>query len=76
MFRADTPQFYIDIDRVKCKTMGVPLNEVFTALQTYLGGYYVNDFNEFDRTWQVNVQADADFRVRPATARQLKVRNI
>ena len=76
MFRADTPQFYIDIDRAKCKTMGVPLNEVFTALQTYLGGYYVNDFNEFDRTWQVNLQADTDFRIRPATARQIKVRNL
>ncbi len=76
MFRADTPQFYIDINRVKCKTMGVQLSEVFTALQTYLGGYYVNDFNEFDRTWQVNLQADARFRLRPATASQLKVRNI
>jgi multidrug efflux pump len=76
MFRADTPQLYIDIDRVKCKTMGVPLSEVFTALQTYLGGYYVNDFNEFDRTWQVNLQAETDFRIRPATARQLKVRNL
>ena len=76
MFRADTPQFYIDIDRMKCKTMGVQLSDVFTALQTYLGGYYVNDFNEFDRSWQVNVQADAPFRVRPAAARQLKARNL
>ena len=58
MFRANTPQLYLDIDRTKCKTMGVPLSDVFNALQVCLGGYYVNDFNEFDRTWQVNLQAD------------------
>ena len=58
-FRARTPQLYVDIDRTKVKTMGVELNEVFDSLQAYLGSYYVNDFNRFGRTWQVNVQADA-----------------
>jgi multidrug efflux pump len=75
MFRADTPQLYADIDRTKCKTMGVPLSDVFEALQVYLGGYYTNDYNQFGRTWQVNLQADSGFRARPEDVKQLKVRN-
>ena len=74
-FRARTPQLYVDIDRAKVKTMGVELTDVFDALQAYLGSYYVNDFNRFGRTWQVNVQADAAFRVDAETVKQLKVRN-
>jgi multidrug efflux pump subunit AcrB len=74
-FRANTPQLYVDIDRVQCKSQGVTLNDVFDTLQVYLGGYYVNDFNKFGRTWQVNVQADASYRVTPDAVRQLKVRN-
>jgi multidrug efflux pump len=74
-FRANTPQLYVDIDRTKSKTLGVPLNAVFDTLQVYLGGYYVNDFNQFGRTWQVNLQADAPFRLDPDIVRQLKVRN-
>src|SRR5262245_2333036 len=74
-FRARTPQLYVDIDRTKVRTMGVALTDVFDALQAYLGSYYVNDFNRFGRTWQVNVQADAPFRVDAETVRQLKVRN-
>jgi multidrug efflux pump subunit AcrB len=74
-FRARTPQLYVDIDRTKAKTIGVALTDVFDALQAYLGSYYVNDFNRFGRTWQVNVQADAPFRVDAETVQQLKVRN-
>src|SRR5262249_2046763 len=74
-FRARTPQLYVNIDRTKVRTMGVALTDVFDALQGYLGSYYVNDFNRFGRTWQVNVQADAPFRVDADTVRQLKVRN-
>jgi multidrug efflux pump subunit AcrB len=74
-FRARTPQLYVDIDRTKVKTMAVELTDVFTALQAYLGSYYVNDFNRFGRTWQVNVQADAAFRADAQTVKQLKVRN-
>ncbi len=74
-FRARTPQLYADIDRTKVKTMGVALTDVFDALQAYLGSYYVNDFNRFGRTWQVNVQADAPFRVDAETLKQIKVRN-
>jgi multidrug efflux pump len=74
-FRARTPQLYVDIDRTKVKTMGVELSDVFGSLQAYLGSYYVNDFNRFGRTWQVNVQADAPFRKDQEVVRQLKVRN-
>ncbi|MBL8817496.1 MAG: efflux RND transporter permease subunit [Planctomyces sp.] len=74
-FRADTPQMYVDVDRTKCKTMGVALNDVFMTLQVYLGGFYTNDFNQFGRTWQVNLQADPAFRLTPEHVRQLKVRN-
>ncbi|MFQ3594100.1 MAG: efflux RND transporter permease subunit, partial [Gemmataceae bacterium] len=74
-FRADTPQKYLDIDRVKCKTLGLALNDVFDSLQIFLGGAYVNDFNRFGRTWQVNVQAEAAFRLSEESIRNLKVRN-
>jgi multidrug efflux pump len=73
--RAETPQLYAEIDRTKAKTMHVALNDIFDTLQTYLGGYYVNDFNRFGRTWQVNVQADASFRINAETVQQMKVRN-
>src|SRR5262249_14306337 len=74
-FRAQTPQLYADIDRTKVRTMGVGLTEVFNALQVYLGGFYVNDFNRFGRTWQVNIQADASFRANAETVKQFNVRN-
>jgi multidrug efflux pump len=74
-FRARTPQLHADIDRAKVRTMGVALTDVFDALQAYLGSSYVNDFNRFGRTWQVNVQADAPFRADAETLKQMKVRN-
>jgi multidrug efflux pump len=74
-FRASTPQMYVDVDRTKCKSMGVSLQEVFTTLQLYLGGTYANDFNQFGRTWQVNLQADPDFRLRPEQITQFRVRS-
>lgn len=73
-FRANTPQLFVDIDRTKCKTLGISLQDVFTSLQLYLGGYYANDFNEFGRTWQVNLQADPAFRIRPEQVAQFRVR--
>jgi multidrug efflux pump len=74
-FRARTPQLYVDIDREKVKSMGVALSDVFDTLQACVGSYYVNDFNRFGRTWQVNVQADAAFRTDAEAVKQLKVRN-
>jgi multidrug efflux pump subunit AcrB len=73
--RANTPWLYLDINRTKCMALGVPLSEVFSALQVYLGSYYVNNFNDFGRTWQVNIQADQSFRERPRDIRQFEVRN-
>ncbi len=74
-FRARTPQLYVDIDREKAKSMGVALTDVFDTLQACVGSSYVNDFNRFGRTWQVNVQADAPFRTDAEAIKQLKVRN-
>ena len=59
----------------KCKRLGVSLNDVFGSLQIFLGGYYVNDFNKFGRTWQVNLQAESDFRDQAAKVRRLEVRS-
>jgi len=73
-FRANTPQLYADIDRAQCKTLGVELNDVFDTLQVLLGGYYVNDFNRFGRTWQVKAQAKGDDRTSPDKVRQFQVR--
>jgi multidrug efflux pump len=73
--RADTPQMFVDVNRTKAKEKGVPLSDVFLALQVYLGGYYVNDINRFGRTWQVNIQADPGRRIVPDDVKQLKVRN-
>ncbi len=74
-FRANTPWLYLDIDRAEAKTMGVSMTEVFNTLQVQLGSLYVNDFNRFGRTWQVNVQADTRFRARVEDLKQLRLRN-
>jgi multidrug efflux pump len=73
-FRAGVPQFQVDVDRIKAKSMRVPLSEVFDTLQIYLGSLYVNDFNLFGRTYQVTAQADAPFRRQPEDILQLKTR--
>jgi multidrug efflux pump subunit AcrB len=74
-FRADTPWLYLDVDRTEAKQMGISMAEVFNTLQVYFGSLYVNDFNRFGRTWQVNVQADAKFRMQSDDLKRLKVRN-
>jgi multidrug efflux pump subunit AcrB len=74
-FRADTPWLHLEVNRHDARMMGVPMGEVFVALQVYVGSFYVNDFNRFGRTWQVNVQADARYRMRADDVRRLKVRN-
>jgi multidrug efflux pump len=72
---ASTPWLYLDIDRSKCLALGVQVSDVFNTLQVNLGSYYVNNFNEFGRTWQVNVQADPRFRSKPSDIGQLQVKN-
>jgi len=74
-FRANVPQLFVDIDRTKVKTLDIPLSAVFNTLQAYLGSAYVNDFNEFGRTWQVRVQAGQNFRVKASDITKLDVRN-
>ena len=75
-FRADTPQLFVDVDRTKVKSMNVSLSEVFNALQIYLGAAYVNDITLYGRTWQVYVQADERYRLKPEDIIRLKVRNL
>jgi multidrug efflux pump len=75
MFGANMPQYFLNVDRTKCESLGIPVSEVFNTLQVYMGGYFVNLFNAFGRTWQVNVLADAPFRAQIAALNQLKIRN-
>jgi len=75
MYNANTPQLYLDIDRTKCKALEVEVSDVFDTLQVYMGGYYVNLFNRFGRTWQVNLLAQEQFRTHAESLAQLKVRN-
>jgi hydrophobe/amphiphile efflux-1 (HAE1) family protein len=74
-FAADTPQVYLNIDRDKAQVLGVKISDIFTALQATLGGFYVNDFNLFGRTWQVNVQAETPFRQTVDDISRIYVRN-
>ncbi|MGC5376556.1 efflux RND transporter permease subunit, partial [Salmonella enterica] len=62
-FRSAVPQFNVEIDRIKTQTLHVTTDQVFSALSTYLGSSYVNQFNRFGRVFQVYAQADPAFRV-------------
>lgn len=74
-FSATNPSIYLDIDRDKVQVLGVPLSAVFNALQTSLGGYFVNNMNLFGRTWQVQVQAEASDRTNVSDIYKINVRN-
>ncbi|KLK90105.1 transporter [Microvirga vignae] len=74
-FAINVPQLFADLDRAKARQLGVPVSEVFSTLQVYLGSVYVNDFNKFGRTYSVRVQADAPFRARADDIGFLKVRS-
>ena len=74
-YRANTPWLYLNINRTQAKAMGVSMSELFNVLQVNLGSLYVNDFNRFGRTWQVNVQAAADFRRQIEDLQQLRIRS-
>jgi hydrophobe/amphiphile efflux-1 (HAE1) family protein len=73
--RFNTPWVYLQIDRTKCVALGVTMEDVFNTLQYNLGSYYVNNFNEFGRNWQVNIQDDPKFRARVRDVKRLQVRN-
>jgi multidrug efflux pump subunit AcrB len=74
-FRADTPWLELIIDRTQAKDRGVSIDDIRTTLESTIGPYYINDFNRFGRTWQVNVQARDVFRQSIDDIKQLKVRN-
>ena len=74
-FSPTTPSLYLDVDRDKAQALGVRISDIFTTLQASLGGFYVNDFNLFGRTWQVNIQAEAVDRDDIPDIWRLQVRN-
>jgi multidrug efflux pump len=74
-FRADTPWVELIVDREQAKDRGVSIDDVRTTLEANIGSYYINDFNRFGRTWQVNVQARDVFRGSIEDIKQLKIRN-
>ncbi|WHQ45319.1 efflux RND transporter permease subunit [Alcaligenes faecalis] len=74
-FQTNAPQLDVEIDRVKAKTLGVSMTDVFETLQINLGSLYVNDFNRFGRTYRVMAQADAPFRAQAQDIGLLKVRS-
>ena len=74
-FTATTPSLYLDIDRDKAQALGLAMNDVFTALQSTLGGFFVNNFNLFGRTWQVNIEGEAANRREIENIWQINVRN-
>ena len=75
-FDINVPQIDSHVDREKAKTYGIPLNDLFDTLQVYLGSLYVNDFNRFGRTYQVNVQAESPYRLQPEDISHLRTRNL
>jgi hydrophobe/amphiphile efflux-1 (HAE1) family protein len=74
-YNANTPQLYLDIDREKAQTLGVDVGDVLSTLQSVLGSAYVNDFNLFGRTWQVNIQGEASERAKVDDIYRINVRN-
>src|SRR5262249_45532750 len=75
LFRSNTPQLYLDIDRTKAAALGVPLDQVNQTLDMFLGSLYVNSYNDFGRHWQVTIQADGAFRNRVEDINLFFVRN-
>ena len=74
-FRANVPQYELEVDRDKVKSQGVNLGDIFATLQAQLGSLYINDFNQFGRTYRVMIQADSEFRKNPEDLRHYYVKN-
>ncbi|HKY93294.1 MAG TPA: efflux RND transporter permease subunit, partial [Nevskiaceae bacterium] len=74
-YQVNVPQIDADVDREKAQSQGVALQDLFDTLQVYLGSLYVNDFNRFGRTYQVNAQAESRYRLQPEDIVRLKTRN-
>src|SRR3989442_6859904 len=74
-FRSGVPQLNAQVDRTKAKALAVPLSDVFSSLQIFLGSLYVNDFNAFGRVYRVQLQAEPSFRASPSDVARLYVRS-
>ena len=74
-YNIDTPQLFVDVDRTKAQQLGLSVSQIFDTMQVYLGSIYINDFNQFGKTYQVIAQADTPFRSSPDDILNLKVRN-
>ena len=74
-FRATVPQIFVEVDREKALALGVPVSDIFDALQSTMGALYVNDFNKFGRTFRVQIQAESQFRARPEDLGNVYVRS-
>jgi multidrug efflux pump len=74
-YRANVPQVFLDLDREKAKALGLPINAVFDTMQATFGQVYVNDFNQFGRTYRVQLQSEADYRARKSDIRNVYVRS-
>lgn len=74
-FRADTPEIFVNIDRIKAKSMDIPLANIFDTLQVFMGSAYVNDFTYLGRSFQVKAQADSSFRVKATDILKLQTRS-
>ena len=75
-YNVNMPQLFADVDRTKAMRLGIPVDEIFRTMQIYLGSLYVNDFNQFGRTYQVIAQADKPFRSAPEDILKLQTRNM
>ena len=74
-YNINVPQLYADLDRTKAQQLGLSIDDIFRTMQIYLGSIYVNDFNQFGRTYQVIAQADKEYRSRPQDILTLQTRN-
>lgn len=75
LWRSSVPQLFVDVDRVKAKSLGVPINTIFDTLSATLGTFYVNDFNKYGRTWQVIMSAEPKYRKKPDDIAGIYVRS-
>ncbi|MEH8015696.1 multidrug efflux RND transporter permease subunit [Rheinheimera muenzenbergensis] len=75
LWRPNTPQLKVDLDRERARALGVPVNDAFNTLAGTLGTYYVNDFNKYGRAWQVLMSADAQYRMKPEDINHIYVKN-
>lgn len=74
-FRANVPQYFLEVDRNKVKVQGIALTDLFTTLQAQLGSLYINDFNKFGRLYKVILQAQSDYRAKPDDLKHFYIRN-